>query len=368
MAPSDKAAAIPAWQRATSLPGAEDVKAAPEPQPKGADEKEPTHETSRSEASNSEDDMNALREQARKFLSDPSIKDASRERKVAFLESKGLKKEEIELLLSSQPAPGQQPATSSAPAQPARDVPPVVTYPEFLVQPQEPPPLVTKSLIWNTAYAAAGLYGTLYALSKYIINPMQAQLSDARHEFFTHSTNQLDAMNSKLSSLVSTVPPSRPGTALKMSRDDVDDASQTSDPTELFHRDFGTQTSPSLSRRNSLTSAAGADDDATKPSPTERAEAKLKSISAHLRELTASSEEMTDKDDVSKQLSELIAKLNEMAYANSSYYKFNPGVAGYGWASAEKAQDDEIERLVKDIKALKGKFLGVRNFPRAGMR
>jgi hypothetical protein len=245
-------------------------------------------------------------------------------------------------------------------------VPPVITYPEFLVHSQKPPPLVTKTLILNTAYFTAGLYGTLYALSKYIINPMQAQLSDARHELLTHSTNQLDEMNSKLSSLVSTVPSSRPGTSLRATKDELeDDDSETSDPTELFHRDYGTQTSPALSRRNSTTDAPEA---ATKPTPTEQAESKLKAINSHLKELTTSSETSTDKDDVSSQLSQLVTTLNEMAYSSSSYYKYNTGVSGYGWASGEKAQDDEIERLVKDIKALKGKFLGVRNFPRASAR
>jgi phospholipase/lecithinase/hemolysin len=110
MAPNDKKFSIPPWQLATSLPGAEDVKAEAEPQPKKAEEqqqKEPTHEAAPSEESKSVGDIQDLKEQAAKFLSDPSIKNASRERKVAFLESKGLKKEDVELLLSSQPTEAQ---------------------------------------------------------------------------------------------------------------------------------------------------------------------------------------------------------------------------------------------------------------------
>jgi hypothetical protein len=107
MAPNDKPNSIPAWQRATSLPGAEDVKAeaTPEvtPEPTKADTKEPTHDTARSDEAKNKDDIDALRDSAFKFLNDASIKDAPRERKAAFLESKGLKKEEIDLLLSSQP-------------------------------------------------------------------------------------------------------------------------------------------------------------------------------------------------------------------------------------------------------------------------
>ena len=108
MAPNNAPNKIPAWQRATSLPGAEDVTASPPPQDEetkaaaaAADEKETTHEPARSEASNSKDDIDGLKEQASRFLSDPAIKDASREKKAAFLESKGLKREEVDLLLSS---------------------------------------------------------------------------------------------------------------------------------------------------------------------------------------------------------------------------------------------------------------------------
>jgi hypothetical protein len=112
MAPNDNVAKIPAWQRATSLPGAEDVQVTAETtpaaeEPTKADAKEATHEAARSEEANSKADIDELRDSAFKFLNDPSIKDAPRERKAAFLESKGLKKEEIDLLLSSLPATAQ---------------------------------------------------------------------------------------------------------------------------------------------------------------------------------------------------------------------------------------------------------------------
>jgi hypothetical protein len=79
----------PSWQRATSLPGAEEQK--PETS------SPPSEESSDAEASNNEPED--LKEQARKFLEDPSIKDASPERKSAFLESKGMKKEDVESLV-----------------------------------------------------------------------------------------------------------------------------------------------------------------------------------------------------------------------------------------------------------------------------
>jgi len=101
MAPNNPKS-IPSWQRATSLPGAEDVTATEQqPLPAGSDETESTHDVPRKEEKKSKDDIDDVRVQAFKFLNDPSIKDATKERKIAFLESKGLKQEDIELLLST---------------------------------------------------------------------------------------------------------------------------------------------------------------------------------------------------------------------------------------------------------------------------
>ena len=237
------------------------------------------------------------------------------------------------------------------------------------MQSEKPPPLVTKTLLLNTAYVTAGIYSTLYALSKYIIHPMQAQLTDSRHDLLTHSTNQLDAFNSRLAGLVSSVPhgaASRPGTSLAARGGEDDDASETSDPTELFHRDFGTQTSTPPSRRASLSSPTSPDKPTTSDDATTLASLTLSSLTNQLKDLTFKSEAAVEKDRTSKELADLVTNLNEMAYTGASYYKYGAGNAGgYGWASGEKAQEDEVERIVKEVKALKGRFLGVRNFPRA---
>jgi hypothetical protein len=80
---------IPAWQRATSLPGAEEQKPETSPPPS----------ESTTDAAPQDAEPETLKEKARKFLEDPSIKDASSERKIAFLESKGLKREDVESLV-----------------------------------------------------------------------------------------------------------------------------------------------------------------------------------------------------------------------------------------------------------------------------
>lgn len=83
---------IPPWQRATSLPGAEEPK---------KEATTPPPESSVSDVENSKSEEVDVKEQAAKFLQDPSITDAPHEKKIAFLESKGVKREDIDTLLGS---------------------------------------------------------------------------------------------------------------------------------------------------------------------------------------------------------------------------------------------------------------------------
>src|SRR5580700_7036626 len=100
-----------------------------------------------------------LLELAKRWLKDESIRDSPRERKVAFLEEKGLQGDDIQKLLDTQdmlerepkmktvhdsalPAsttkapsltsPGIPTPKSASSATSSRDVPPIITYPEFL--------------------------------------------------------------------------------------------------------------------------------------------------------------------------------------------------------------------------------------------
>jgi hypothetical protein len=96
---SDKPAkpSIPSWQRAT-----------PPPSPPSSVEEDSTEEESQSAAESPVDipkeaettlESPSLLDQASKFLKDPTIRDAPQGRKVAFLESKGVTKENIVKLL-----------------------------------------------------------------------------------------------------------------------------------------------------------------------------------------------------------------------------------------------------------------------------
>lgn len=368
---------IPAWQKRTSIPGAE------EPSHSKVAPSETTAAVAEEKSNESED----VQERARKFLEDPTIKNASREKKLAFLESKGLKKEDVEGLLdastSTSPSESHQhtsnaastptPTTSSDSSRqtPSRDVPPVITYPEFLIHSNKPPPLVTKSFLLNTAYLASGVAASMWGLSKYVVEPMQVTLSESRHNFFAHASSKVENLNSKLSGIVSTVPSSRPTTSHKDDRADAtSEKSDDSDPTELFHHDIGTQTSPTLlSRRNSIASSS------TNPSSTgtpAQQEDRLRNLSLHLKDLQSSTRHGTEsEDEINTQLSELHSYLGDMRYTNpyiknSAYGASWPGLGAMSGGGSTGDGNDEIDKFMKDIKAVKGVLLSTRNFPRAG--
>jgi hypothetical protein len=244
-----------------------------------------------------------------------------------------------------------------------RDVPPVIAYPEFLVHASKPPPLVTTERLINTAYITAGLYATIYGLSKYIIAPQQAALSESRHEFLGHTKVQVEDLNTRLSTMVSKAPPSRPTTSSGLN-DHPDNKSETSedeDPTELFHRDFGTQTSPPLSRRASSSDLS----DLIPSDVVSGHENRLKIMASHLKDLQHSNSSITEKeDDVNKQLTSLTSYLNDLTYS-SPYYRYGGGNYG-GWSGTDTTgnKDDEIEKFKTEIRGVKGVLLSTRNFPR----
>lgn len=201
---------------------------------------------------------------------------------------------------------------------------------------------------------------TIYGLSKFILAPMTQNLTESRHDFAMHTQEQLNEFNKKLGRLVSI----DPATLVKTKPTDItDDISEAdSDPTELYHRDYGTQTTPSLSRRPSHSS--GAD-----PEPTVTAhETRLKKISAHLHEIAATSaNNRVSADSLKTKVSDLTMYLTEMSYQNQ-YYSSSNGFYGssFSLSQGKDGKSDQIEVLKNDIRAVKGVFLSARNFPVGG--
>ncbi|KAH7407288.1 peroxisomal membrane anchor protein conserved region-domain-containing protein [Cadophora sp. MPI-SDFR-AT-0126] len=356
--PPERKAAIPAWQI------------------KAASQSAKTDEPVATQKASSRETVIA---QARKFLEEDEVRDASTDKKIAFLESKGLGNEEIQELLgvtrnteasntseASEPTPTPSTTTSSPPPpQPAfsppqyhaPSQPPIITYPEFLTTPPHPTPLITKPRLLTTLYAFSGLTSLLYGTHNYLITPMLASLTEARLSFASTSKTNLDKLITQLEGLVSEVPASMRNKSLG-EKDDESESDE--DPAEMFHRDIGIQTSPFISRPSSPVDT----------SPLTGHTARLQSLKSTLEGLVEdSSIEGVETVELEGKMGVLREYLDGLAFVRPSY-SYGPGVYGGGGRSG-KDDDDEIGKLKKEIRGVKGVLLSARSFPgvvRAGGR
>lgn len=330
-------------------------------------------------------------ELARRFLDDDEVKTASRDKKSEFLRTKGVEEGDIQKLLGeaddvpephevrivpmvespgtttngskkndekpdTDEIPTQQEATQTSTLSVAgSDRPPIVTYPEFLAKPQRPPPLVTTNGLLATIYGFAGLSTLLYGTSKFVVAPMVECLTDARSELYDSSSKKLDALVAKLEKTVSEVPPSvkaHPATA--------DDASDAEDPTEMFHRDIGTQTSlpatPSAAVTPSKAAAVGAAEPESKRQA-DRLSTLTKTLSGLKDQFRTQSEDM---DDIRTLLDVFRDDLDGMTYGGQTQF-----VGGYDmYGGAKKTEpEDEIRKVRDNIRRVKGVLLSTRSFP-----
>lgn len=317
-----------------------------------------------------------LLKQATKFLEDGDIRNAPIERKRFFLGSKGLSAEEISDLLHEEqdevehapeaevmedygidkeelsqhqsakrrPSAPDQESLSALPVDPAwkpKDEPPIITYPEFLIHSQKPPPLITGRRLLTTLHIASGAAATIYGTSKYIVEPMIESLTAARHSLSQIAASNLDTLNSKLESCVSKIP----GGSLQPDDDGSDVESISSDPARFFNRSTATQTSPHLSRSTSSTSS----EVLQSASPSQLQENSVTEIYnrlANIQPTDATSQVKTSISDLRKYLDGLL-------HANS-------GQNGKLW---EKPKPDEYIKLKAEIRGVKGVLLSARNFP-----
>ncbi|EXF79668.1 hypothetical protein CFIO01_10696 [Colletotrichum fioriniae PJ7] len=345
-------------------------------------------------------------EVARKFLQDDEIKDAPREAKESFLKTKGISPEDIERLLGSSASEsaqettqlGQSPPSSSqvttaspepAPAnatpsqtsstpspspQPQNEIsfprqtdqPPVITYPEFLTKPTRPPPLVTANGILNTLYAFAGISTLLYGTSKYLVQPMVENLTEARYDLHETTSQNLAKIIEKLEGTVSEIPaPKKSAAAAAAAAAEGavdDDASSADDPTEMFHRDIGTQTSiPSTPSLTTWGENKNSNSDKEK-SATDRQADKLtwfKNQAAWLKTTVVA--DADDVADLKSKMDVLKDDLVQLAYPSPSDYA-GSSYSLYG-GPRKNEPEDEIKKARDNIRRVKGVLLSTRNFP-----
>ena len=383
-------AAIPAWQRGQKPLQAEGKnEMRPEDPPPTTAESEPQevpiptpvaeHSTTSTEDPGPSDAQ--LRENMKSFLEDPAIKSAPMEKKRAFFESKGIPKAMVDEVLKGEEAafsasdfegfkqqqqtPPQINTPPPRPQQQQASGPPIIMYPEHLEEAHKPPPLITPGRLVNTAYFFGGIAALVYGASKYLVTPMSASLTDARHEFAAHSQSKVDEMNERLEKLVSRIPPG--AKTVKPADDGVvgeDTDSETSDPTELYHRDMGTQTSPAQSRRSS--SSSDSVSKPTKKDPITYQTDGLKILSSHLNEMLDGNNEV---ESANKERQDSLNKLRHNV--DGMMYGSLGSLGGANiWSQTEDAakkrereQQDAVEELKKEIRGVKGVLLSAKRFP-----
>ncbi|EAU38021.1 conserved hypothetical protein [Aspergillus terreus NIH2624] len=316
----------------------------------------PSATSSTSPSSDDTSSRATLVEQASKFLQDDSIRDAPLDRKISFLESKGLRNDEIEGLLGV----ARNPEATSPSASTTEDKKSTDSTPT-------PSP------------APASLYGA----SEYLVKPMLASLTSARHDLAETASANLQKLNEKLEQNVSTIPPqltARASTAAAPEADDDADAeSITSDPTELFHRDVATQTSQELIQDATAPSAAGVvnpADEAAAPDPLTAVNThhkRLEIITANLREFADLEKNSGSLDDTMRtNLNDLHHYLDGLLYSKPGFgtatgygVYSTPGIdSGSGTSTGiSKGEEDAISGFRSEIRGVKGALLSARNFP-----
>lgn len=334
-----------------------------------------------------EDTPDELIELAQEFLSDETVKNSPRQDKIDFLKTKGLSDDAIERLLgqegsaselktihdtsgtvdeqttqpsepsnAAEPAPAPESVSASV-SEPRRDVAPIITYPEFLLKPLKPPPLITIPRLVNAAYALAGVSALTWGASKYIVQPMLETLTEARHELADKTLEDLEKLNEKLETMVSHVPYIASSAVKRQQEQDDEIESIDSDPTELFHRDVAVQTTPGLSRSSSAVSLTQ-----TTLDPTIAQAQRLSGLSYSLRTLVQSMDHSNDNDKrLQKSMDSFQQYLNVL---DSSAYNSN---SPYTAPNNEKISNrqNEAQKFKQEIRTLKGAFLSSRNFPTA---
>jgi hypothetical protein len=338
----------------------------------------------------------ALLEQAAKFLDHDDIRNASLDQKVAFLESKGLNSEDVRellghlpeqdassigssppkvaipdfphisknLVLTSQQKTGEteyaqdSAGTSPASSPPSTSVPPIITYPEFLLHSQRPPPLISKSRVLSTIYASSATAAVIYGTSQYLLKPMLETLSVARHQLYETASKNIQTLNESLEEIVSVVPVTVAAKSGRHTDNEVDEdgESDISDPTELFHRDTGTQTSPPFSSRGSSFSVSSTEYQGSSVPTPPMSTTKLLKLHANLSAVLDSATSVSDEDDtIIHGINNLKSYLNDITYGRNA-------LALRGELNRSNI-DDELSKVKAEIRGVKGVLLSAKSFP-----
>lgn len=222
---------------------------------------------------------------------------------------------------------------------------------------------------------------------------MTESLTHARHDFAANAQERVDELNEKLLQTVSRDPAmdgsldlsaAAVGQRRRVDDDGDGDADSDSDPTELYHRDFGTQTAdlgPPSARKSSDASSnpygSAWSNNEPDPDPTIASTNFLTYLRTCASTLTT--DHLVPETESAQEISTVIRVLNEylesMAYPASrdggayggSYSVIDNHGAGQGVFGTEgKKKVDEVGNLRAEIRSVKGVLLSARIFPGGG--
>jgi len=239
--------------------------------------------------------------------------------------------------------PSQEPADL-----PSDGIPPIITYPEFLLHSQKPPPLITGPRLLTAAYVASGAAALMYGTSKYIVEPMIQSLNSARHDLFETAAENVNSLNEKLEDAISIVPDGQKLTP--DSGQDVEDLEASS----FFLRSAGTQTSPHLSRSNSSSSAPSE----KQPTVTEKNHNQLQNLQGNLKILLNPSNNENNGLRPEKQIKTKLDGFQR--YLDGLVHGTAETIPGF---SGSNDKEDGITKVKAEIRQTKGVLLSSRNFP-----
>ena len=313
----------------------------------------------------------SLADKAALFLEDEDVRKAPIEKKRHFLQSKGVAESDIHDLLGREKDVRQQDHQANdqeavkktlsrdtdddkqlgmeiSKAATADSGPPVITYPEFLLHSQKPPPLITAQRLLTGAYILSGAAAAVFGTSKYLVEPMLESLNSARHSLHESASINVVALNEKLEGVVSQSPSVlKPDTDKEGLDADIED----SDAARFFTRTVATQTSPQRSRSASASSRGST----AAPSVSLTQSSKISHLQNSLETIKPAG---TSDQPIKDSLNALRICLDKLQFST------NPDFMKY----ANTSTDDPVAKIKAEIRGVKGLLLNARNFPPTSVR
>lgn len=190
---------------------------------------------------------------------------------------------------------------------------------------------------------------------------MVEQLTKDRLDLAQTASAKLQELNSKLEGMVSEIPTTILNHGIPEA--DQEDVESDGDPTEMFHRDIGVQTSPPTSPSASRPGSPKPDSsEATIDKQTSRLTSLKLSLQGLIDDSASEGHDVTELEGTIGILKDF---LDSMAYVQPQYGYSNivGGFNGAGGYGGSKEADDEISKVKAGIRGVKGVLLSARSFP-----